>query len=236
MFRISLTVGAALLMALGGQNLAAAEESKEARGKTEVTNSIGVKLILIPAGNFKMGSAESAAAAAAFFRKAYHEDDLEADFFMAEHPQHQVRITRPFYLGAHHITRGQFRRFVSDTGYKTDAENGVESAVKGWNPVSWRIAGFMQTDEHPVVNVSWNDAVAFCKWLSRKEGNDYRLPTEAEWEYACRAGTATHYFSGDDPETLAKAGNVADAAAKAQRWIRVYVASGQFSAQSLRTL
>ena len=67
-----------------------------------------------------------------------------------------------------------------------------------------------------MVNVSWNDAVAFCKWLSRKEGKSYRLPTEAEWEYACRAGTTTRYHSGDDPETLAKVANVADATAKAK--------------------
>ena len=67
-----------------------------------------------------------------------------------------------------------------------------------------------------MVNVSWNDAVAFCKWLSGKEGKTYRLPTEAEWEYACRAGTTTRYFSGDDPETLAKVGNVADATFKAK--------------------
>jgi len=75
--------------------------------------------------------------------------------------------------------------------------------------------GFEQTDEHPVVNVSWNDAVAFCKWLSRKEGKSYRLPTEAEWEYACRAGTTTRYWCGDDPEALAKVANVADATLKA---------------------
>ena len=98
-----------------------------------------------------------------------------------------------------------------------------------------------------MVNVSWNDAVAFCKWLSRKEGKTYRLPTEAEWEYACRAGTTTRYSSGDDPETLAKVGNVADATFKAkfpdwkvhdqsQRRLRVHGARGFIQAQRLRAL
>ena len=62
-----------------------------------------------------------------------------------------------------------------------------------------------------MVCVSWNDAVAFCKWLSRKEGKSYRLPTEAEWEYACRAGTSTRFYNGDDPEKLAEIANVEDA-------------------------
>ena len=137
-----------------------------------------------------------------------------------------MRITKPFYLGTCHVTRGQFRQFVADTGYKTDAEKGERPGASGWDPdkkewafsekFSWRNPSYEQTDEHPVVNVSWNDAVAFCQWLSRKEGKTFRLPTEAEWEYACRAGTTTHYYSGDDPETLAKVGNIADAAVKAK--------------------
>ncbi len=137
-----------------------------------------------------------------------------------------VGAVTKYYLGTYHVTRGQFRRFVADAEYKTDAEKGENPGAFGWDPdkkefgfnekYSWRHAGFEQTDEHPVVNVSWNDAVAFCKWLSRKEGKTYRLPTEAEWEYACRAGTTTRYYSGDDPETLAKVGNVADAMASAK--------------------
>jgi len=203
-------------------------ETKEPPKELAVDLGKGVKMemVLIPAGEFKMGSGESAKDTAAFFNKAYGEDLLTADSFKDEHPQHRVRITKPFYLGAYHATRGQFREFVADTGYTTDAEKGKKLGAYGWNPdtkesgfnqkYSWRNAGFEQTDEHPVVNVSWNDAVAFCTWLSKKESKACRLPTEAEWEYACRAGTTTRYCSGDDPETLAKVGNVADATARAK--------------------
>ena len=192
----------------------------------QITNSIGMKLTLVPSGEFMMGSKESAADTAAFFTKTYGGDNLNADHFKDEHPQHRVRITKPFYLGTYHVTRGQFRQFVADTGYKTDAETRNEPGAWGWNPdtrkddfnenYSWRKTGFEQTDEHPVVCVSWDDAVAFCEWLSKREARTYRLPTEAEWEYACRAGTTTRYYSGDDPETLARVGNVADATAKAK--------------------
>jgi formylglycine-generating enzyme len=173
-----------------------------------LTNSIGVKLVLVPAGEFLMGSPD---------------DDKEA--FDWEKPQHRVRITKPFYLGATEVTRGQFRQFVDDAGYRTEAERDGKGGY-GWNEekktweqdpkYTWQNPGFEQSDEHPVVNVSWNDAVAFCEWLSRKEGATYRLPTEAEWEYACRAGTTTKYSSGDDPEGLAAVGNVADGTAKAK--------------------
>jgi formylglycine-generating enzyme required for sulfatase activity len=134
-----------------------------------------------------------------------------------------VRITKPFYLGVTEVTRGQFRVFVDDTGYKTEAEKDGKGGY-GWNDetkkfeqnprYTWQNPGFEQTDEHPVVNVSWNDAEAFIGWLSRKEGKAFRLPTEAEWEYSCRAGTATRYFTGDDPEGLAAVANVADGTAK----------------------
>ncbi len=188
----------------------------------------GVKMamVLIPSGEFMMGNGKSAEDEVAFFNKIYGEKLVTEDFFKDEHPQHRVRITKPFYLGAYHVTRGQFRQFVADTGYETDAEKGERPGASGWNPdkkewgfsekFSWRNPSYEQTDEHPVVNVTWNDAMAFCQWLSKKESKTYRLPTEAEWEYACRAGTTTHYHSGDDPETLANVGNIADAAVKAQ--------------------
>jgi formylglycine-generating enzyme required for sulfatase activity len=222
MFRQIWTAALVALTGFGSLTVATAQES----GKKQITNSIGMKLVLIPKGEFMMGSSESAEETAAFFSKTYGENGLKADLFKNEHPQHRVRITKPFYLGAYHVTRGQFRQFVKDTGYKTEAEMGENPGGYGWNPDtkefgfnekdSWRKAGFEQTDEHPVVNVDWNDAMAFCKWLSKKEGKTYRLPTEAEWEYACRAGTTTRYYSGDDPETLATVGNVADATFKAK--------------------
>jgi formylglycine-generating enzyme len=168
-----------------------------------------------------MGSRESAEDLARVFKK--YNPGSAPEYFAGEYPQHRVRITKPFYLGAHEVTVGQFRQFVNDSGYKTDADKDGKGGYgfdgKAWErkpEYTWRNAGFPQTDEHPVVNVSWNDADAFCRWLSKKEGQTYRLPTEAEWEYACRAGTQTRYCNGDDPEGLAEAGNVADAAAKSK--------------------
>jgi formylglycine-generating enzyme required for sulfatase activity len=182
----------------------------------EFTNSIGMKLILIPAGEFLMGSDSSDPDAS---------DDEFLDKAAGRKEKHRVRITQPFYLGIHEVTRGQFRRFVGEAGYQTEAEKDGKGGY-GWNEetkkfeqnprYTWQSPGFEQTDEHPVVNVSWNDAVAFAAWLSRKEGNTYRLPTEAEWEYACRAGTTTRYSCGDDPEGLAAVGNIADGTAKAK--------------------
>ena len=144
--------------------------------KVEETSLAGMKLVLIPAGESTMGS-----------------EDGDSD----ERPPHRVRITRPFFLGQHEVTVGQFRAFVADSKYRTDAE-------KEGDDETWRSAFPSQTDEHPVVCVTWDDAVAFCQWLSRKEGKAYRLPTEAEWEYACRAGTQTRYSFGDDAKGLSE--------------------------------
>jgi sulfatase modifying factor 1 len=119
------------------------------------------------------------------------------------------------------VTRGQFRQFVEATGYRTDAARDGKG-IGQFNPsgaasgsrqfMDWRCVGNLyMTDDHPVIGVSWNDAVAFCEWLSKKEKKKYRLPTEAEWEYACRAGTTTRYWTGNDPESLVRGANVPDA-------------------------
>jgi len=184
-----------------------------------IANSIGMKLVLIPAGEFQMGSQESVEELVKVFA-AY---DATPEWFKGEHPAHRVRIAKPFYLGAYEVTVGQFRQFVRDTGYKTDAEkdgkggNGLDLSTGKWEQkpeYKWQNPGFPQTDDHPVVIVSHSDAVAFCEWLSRKEGKTYRLPTEVQWEYACRAGTQTRYCNGDDPERLPEVGNVPDASVK----------------------
>ena len=172
----------------------------------EQTNAVGMKLVLIPAGEFEMGSTPEEIAQAIERAKRFNHEGAVSRF-LSEGPRHRVRITKPFYLGAHEVTVGQFRKFVEESSYRTDAEedgkggSGLNSATGKWEQkpeYTWRNPWFTQTDDQPVVNVSWNDAVAFCEWLSRKE-KTYRLPTEAQWEYACRAGSSTrHRFGGDD--------------------------------------
>ena len=141
-------------------------------------------------------------------------------------PRHRVKLTRPFAIGATEVTVEQFRQFVEATGYKTSAESSgrgglaflpdvEEDGIERFDnrrECTWRNPGFAQKDNHPVVCVSWKDALAFCKWLSNKENAEYRLPTEAEWEYAARAGTTTSYLGGKSASTIYAFGNVADAA------------------------
>jgi sulfatase modifying factor 1 len=198
------------------------------------TNSLGMKFVRIEPGKFTMGSTD---AQLALLKPLF--PTVNTDFFKEEQPAHKVRITRPFSLGAHEVTVGQFRRFVEQAGYKTEGEKDGKGGA-GWDEAkgtwvqdpkyTWRIPGFPQGDDHPVVLVSWNDAHAFIEWLNAtdKASPRYRLPTEAEWEYACRAGTTTLYPNGDDPEKLAAIGNVADASAKRKfpDWLAIQADDG----------
>jgi formylglycine-generating enzyme required for sulfatase activity len=149
--------------------------------------------------------------------------------------EREVELTRPYYMGKVHVTRGQFAAFVKATNYQTNATTGTGGY--GWNAVAerfekdkkytWENPGFAQTDNHPVVNVSWNDAKRFCRWMTEDSGLQrqlqaklaqrtitIRLPSEAEWEYAYRGGSKTRYCFGNDGEDLAKHANVADGTAR----------------------
>lgn len=183
-----------------------------------ITNLLGNPLVLIPAGEFEMGNHDSDEELA----KAFPEIDASRIAKLGdERPVHKVRITRPFYMGAHEVTIADWKKFLAATGHEPESERdgtggwGYNPAIRyfeGRDPkYSWRNPGFKQADDHPVVNVTWADALAFCDWLGKKEGVTYRLPTEAEWEYACRAGTTTTFAHGDDPQTLGKFAALYDA-------------------------
>jgi formylglycine-generating enzyme required for sulfatase activity len=186
-------------------------------------------LLRIPAGEFVMGSEEPIAS----LHKAYPlAESYRLENLSDEAPAHKVRITQPFYMAATEVTVGQFRQFVKQSGYlpesiadgtggygynaQYDASKTVRhDAFEGRDVrYSWQNPGFAQTDTHPVVNVTWNDAQALAAWLSQQEGRSYRIPTEAQWEYAARGGTTTRYHCGDDPQCLRKVANTFDEAAK----------------------
>jgi sulfatase modifying factor 1 len=169
------------------------------------SNSLHLTFVRIPAGEFIMGSPPS--------------EPLRFDNETA----HPVRISHSFYLAATTVTVGQFAAFVHGTGYQTAAEhqgwaNGAwDLRQNKWQRLpgaSWRNPGFTQTVNHPVVCVTYHDATAFCDWLSAKEKRKYRLPTEAEWEYACRADQQTAYLWGNNPDAGAGWINGCDQTAK----------------------
>ncbi|MCP4699889.1 MAG: SUMF1/EgtB/PvdO family nonheme iron enzyme [Gammaproteobacteria bacterium] len=124
-----------------------------------------------------------------------------------EKPVHEV-VLSPFSAGKYPVTAGEFKRFVEEEGYKTEAETGDGAWVWGQgNPknkknASWQNPYFEQTKDNPAVCISWNDAQAYCQWLNGQSGEDYRLLTEAEWEYACRAGNEGAWCFGDDEKQL----------------------------------
>lgn len=147
--------------------------------KAFVTHGVRLELVRIPAGRFVMGSSTGDS---------------------NEQPVHEVRIDYDFHIGRTEVTVRQFRAFVEATGYVTDGEKAGSGSVRrgeeDWHSeigVDWRDTIFLQSDDDPATFISWNDAMAFCRWLSSECAREIRLPSEAEWEYACRAGTTGNY-------------------------------------------
>lgn len=164
------------------------------------SGGVGPDVVLIAAGQFMMGSAED-----------------EVGRYSNEGPQHVVNFARPFLMGKTEVTMAQFRQFVEATSYKTEGERNSGSFLRDasaewgrWQlkqDVNWRLdhEGKPSRDDNPVVHVSWNDAQAYLEWLSEETGKRYRLPSEAELEYANRAGSNASYWWGEGtpPEKLA---------------------------------
>jgi len=172
-------------------------------------NSLGMRMQLIPPGEFEMGSPADEIKELVAVHEATKLPVYWKSGFESEGPRRRVTITQPFYLAATEVTIGQFAEFVGDTGHRTDAEQakgGYGRVENRWElspQFNWKNIGVDNVDDWPVFNVSYRDAAAFCQWLSKKEGKVYRLPTEAEWEYACRAGTDTRYPTGNNSSQLA---------------------------------
>lgn len=162
--------------------------------KIEITQPrapFDLKMVPIPAGEFVMG--------------AVSDDPLAKPH---ESPRRTVRFHKPFQMSAFEITVGQFREFVESTGYVTEAERSGEGGWKASHATGWSIhgkeylwssPGYNLKEDLPVTQVSYADCMAFCDWLSLRESKKYRLPTEAEWEYACRAGSnQVNFFPPDE--------------------------------------
>jgi formylglycine-generating enzyme required for sulfatase activity len=155
----------------------------------ETANNLNIDMVAVQSGTFTMGCTA----------------EQGSDCFDNEKPAHQVTLSK-FHIGKYPVTVAQFRRFIEATNYRTDAErygsgyiwNG--SAWEEKSDANWRNPYFWQTDNDPVVLVSWNDTQKFIEWLNQVSGRQYRLPTEAEWEFAARGGnkSAGYKYSGSN--------------------------------------
>jgi formylglycine-generating enzyme required for sulfatase activity len=158
------------------------------------------QMVVVPGGTFVMGAPDS-------------EDQNNRN--MSEGPQHRVTIRR-FAIGRTHVTRGEFAAFVQASGYRpaSDCRDALLEFNRSNYPppeeASWQAPGFAQTDRHPVVCIAWNDAQAYARWLAERTRQPYRLPTEAEWEYAARAGTRTPRYWGNALRATCRNANVRD--------------------------
>lgn len=156
----------------------AVAESPDSTRPGPLTNSIGMTLVNIPPGEFLMGGTKSAEE----IRRIFGTNEVE---FSHEHPRHPVQITKPFYMATTEVTRQQWEEIMTTTPWLRHPENPTGP-------------------DFPAIFVTWDDATEFCRRLSDKEQATYRLPTEAEWEYACRAGTSTMFSCGNQVSELEK--------------------------------
>jgi formylglycine-generating enzyme len=220
-----LTMGAVV----GNSKVAWSEEKPEARKtmRVDLGSNVSIELVAIPSGEFMMGSTpEEKVWATGIEGGAQPGTDRES--YEGERPR-RMRVKEAFWMGRTEVSVGQFRQFVEDSGYVTDAEkpgghtqcfdpawdgyHWTTKVVHPWKPMagkSWRDPNFAfpLKDQFPVVCVTWNDGRAFGEWLTRKEraagrlpdGLEYRLPTEAEWEYACRGGSqeSSYFWWGNE--------------------------------------
>ncbi len=157
------------------------------------------EMVVIPAGSFLMGS-------------AHNEPERDKN----EGPQHKVHIGTPLAVAKFEVTVDQFRIFVEDVNYEAANRCSLRRGERWMEPsgLSWRNPGFRQDGNHPVLCISWIDAKAYVSWLSRKTGKPYRLLSEAEWEYAARAGTTARFQFGNNQADLCRFANVPDQTAK----------------------
>ena len=204
---VSLIAVAALSIAVSGAVIAGSEESAPKAGQSFRDCSDCPEMVMIPAGSFLMGSSDEETVRDVKDVVPHDEFKFAQKYMAFEHPQHSINIGRSFALGKYHVTRGEFASFVRETGYSTG--KGCTLWIDHTFPVrleaTWQNPGFTQTDRDPVVCVSWQDAKAYVAWLNAKLAAHvpamgdgiYRLPSEAEWEYAARAGTRTLRWWGD---------------------------------------
>jgi formylglycine-generating enzyme required for sulfatase activity len=159
----------------------------------EFTNSAGMKMRLIPPGTFTMGS--SAAEVETYLKNVPANAE---PWVRSETPQRKVAIDKPYYLATCETTIGQFKQFVEEMRYTTEDEASGRGGTSGNGTRSpgftWRHPEVNLSDQHPVSQITLHDAEEFCRWLSKKEGRQYVIPTEEKWEFACRAGTTTPWF------------------------------------------
>jgi formylglycine-generating enzyme required for sulfatase activity len=170
----------------------------------EWTNNIGMRFRLIPPGQFQMGS--SAAELAALKEELQTMGTADFDLFVSQSsgPRHRVALSQPFYIGQYEVTVTQYRQFLEETGYQSSASKAGGERFRWQQFVT---EGDQQ--KQPICGVSWEDAENYCQWLNTRASKEpsrglYGLPTEAQWEYACRAGTETLWVSGDDVEALSE--------------------------------